>query len=443
MKNNEMAIEVMDSLLIKIYGIKDIEEIHITDLVPSSREGKLDVLPSLFIMYDGGKYLSLCSQDKYFDVFVRKVFQVYNLEKDREIVDPRFNPFGTRTKIRIDDYSKSILESGELTLINEIYRFYDNKKSYENNLLFQEDEFRILLPIIKYHLKQLFDCTDRVITLDSNNINGYRSNYTLDYKIDGIDDLLLINYVSNGNEMSLYIRSRDRKFKPLRMTIGFKKNSIETDIHFEDYMLHSSNIYRVKSDNTLVQVFRVTKNGLPIIYKNQALEKCNNALPNITGNEEMVWYRLPWNAIYGVNDVVEHLSEVDQIVMTHNKYLAISGEEFMLREYASKEYRRKKTFDANANRMIMDEVNKRVFGILLDSKEKVYVLETYFADMLRGNGYYDTYLNDRYFYHLTQSKDGLLSLNKNNLVTISTDNNIVCSADLLVKEDIKRLVKGE
>ena len=202
MKNNEMAIKVMDSLLIKIYGIKDIEEIHITDLVPSSREGKLDVLPSLFIMYDGGKYLSLCSQDKYFDVFVRKVFQVYNLEKDRAIVDPRFNPFGTRTKIRIDDYSKSILESGELTLINEIYRFYDNKKSYENNLLFQEDEFRILLPIIKYHLKQLFDCTDRVITLDSNNINGYRSNYTLDYKIDGIDDLLLINYVSNGNEMS-------------------------------------------------------------------------------------------------------------------------------------------------------------------------------------------------------------------------------------------------
>ena len=91
----------------------------------------------------------------------------------------------------------------------------------------------------------------------------------------------------------------------------------------------------------------------------------------------------------------------------------------------------------------MDEVNKRVFGILLDSKEKVYVLETYFADMLRGNGYYDTYLNDRYFYHLTQSKDGLLSLNKNNLTAISTDNNIVCSADLLVKEDIKKLVKGE
>ena len=238
--NNEMMIRTMDPMLIRIYQIKDIEEISYQDLVPSSNEGKINVLPSLYVTYDGGKYLSLCSQDKYFDVFVRKVFQVYNLEKDRVIVDPDFDPFGSRTKLRIDDRTKAILESGNLTRINEIYCFYDQKKSYENSLVFQNDKLKLLLPVIKYHLKQLFDCTDRVITMEETLINGYRNNYGIMYKLDGVIDTLLINFINNSdNEYFLNIRSKDKRFKPIEMRIKFNKTSIDVDTYFKDYDLNA------------------------------------------------------------------------------------------------------------------------------------------------------------------------------------------------------------
>ena len=441
----EIMIRSMDPTLIKIYNIKDIEEIAFKDMAPSTRGDKLNVLPLLYIMYDGGKYFSMCSADKYFDVFVRKVFQVYNLEKDRVLVDPEFDPFGHRTRLSIDDRTRSILESGDLTKVNEMYGFYDGKKCYEHSLLFQSDELKMLLPIIKYHLKQIFDCTDRVITLEDSHVNGYRNNYSINYKLDGIDDILIFNFIShNNNESSLYIRSVDKKFKPLEMRIVFAKDNIDVTTYFRDYELFSSNCYQVRKDNSIINTFRVTKDDQPVIYKNFALERATNPLANITtldSGDDVIWYQLPWNALYGVNNQVERLSDVDEVVMIHNKYFALVGDEFMIREYASKEYQRRKTFEANANRVVMDEADKRIYGIILDPKENIYLLETYFANVIRSNGYYDSYLSDKYFYHIAQSKERLLSLNTSDLVTINQDNNIIRSADLLVTDDIKKLLK--
>ena len=440
-----ILINAMDPALVKIYQIKDIEEISFTDMAPSTRGSKFTVMPNLLVTYDGGKYLSMCSQDKYFDIFVKKVFQVYNLEKNREIVDPTFDPFGNRTKLKIDERTKSILESGDLTKINEIYSFYDKKKSYNHSLIFQSDELKMLLPMVKYHLKQIFDCTDRVITLEDDAINGYRNNYSINYKLDGIDDMLIINFVShNNNESCLYIRSRDNHFKPLEMVIRFNDTSIDVNTYFKDYALLSCNTYEVKRDNSIINTFRVSKDGQPIIYKNFALDRVDNPVPNVTGldsKDDAVWYKLPWNAMYGANNRIEALSEVDEVVNVHNKYLAIVGNEFMGREYASQEYRRKKTFEANANRVVMEELTKRTYGVLLDPKEGIYVIETYFANELRSNGYYDTYLDDRYFYHLAQNKNYLLGLNTSDLVSISSDNNIIRSADLLVMDDVKSLLR--
>jgi hypothetical protein len=110
----------------------------------------------------------------------------------------------------------------------------------------------------------------------------------------------------------------------------------------------------------------------------------------------------------------------------------------MLREYASKEYRRKKTFEAHANLVVMDQVSKRVFGILVDPKEGVYVIETYFGGIMRTNGYYDSYLEDKYFYHTAQSKKKLKGLKRDGLVTLSQEDEIIKGADLLVASKLKK-----
>ena len=77
MEYKGIAINKEDKTLIDIYNIKDIEVIHFQDLVPvNQNESKRKILPSLFIIYDGGKYMLLSEKDKYFDIFVKKVYQV-------------------------------------------------------------------------------------------------------------------------------------------------------------------------------------------------------------------------------------------------------------------------------------------------------------------------------------------------------------------------------
>ena len=72
-----MRLYGMDSIMIDIYNIRNIENINIYDIVsPGSSE--LDIIPSMLVIYDGGKTINLCSRDKYFDTFVRKVIEVYN-----------------------------------------------------------------------------------------------------------------------------------------------------------------------------------------------------------------------------------------------------------------------------------------------------------------------------------------------------------------------------
>ena len=441
---NEMLIKTDDPLLVKINQIKDIEEIIFSDLLPSTKDDRLNIIPSLLVRYDGGKILSLSSQDLYFDLFVKKVFQVYNLEKDRIIHDQILDPFGQRSSLKIDERTKRILEAGDLSNINQVYAFYDGKKSYSKSLLFQSDELILLLPMIKYHLKQIFNCTGRIISLDNDFINGYRNYYTLSYKIDGLDDILSMHFKSNYPEYHLYLRSLDKHFTPLEMTIRFNQTNIEVISSFQDYDLLSNSNYQIQNDNTITSTFKVSKKNIPIIYQENNLNQVNNPCPNLTNldsPDDVIWYQLPWNALYGVLNKVDKINDIEHLVNVHNKYLAFSNEMFMLKEYASKEYLRTKTFDANKMHFVMDEVNKKIQGILLSREDGLYVIETYFQDVLGDNGYYDTYLNEKYFYHLAQNRDLLHGLNRNDLSSVSPEDNILCGADLLVTEDVKKLIR--
>lgn len=76
-----MRLYGMDNLMIDIYNIRNIEVVNIYDImVPGTN--KMDVIPSMLVIYDGGKTINLCSRDKYFNMLVRKVIEVYNDEKN-------------------------------------------------------------------------------------------------------------------------------------------------------------------------------------------------------------------------------------------------------------------------------------------------------------------------------------------------------------------------
>ena len=129
-----MQLYGMDRELIEIYKLRNIESIKLWDLVKNGT-GKLLVIPTLLVTYDGGKYLNISANEKYFRVFVQKVVEVYHNEKDNLLEDGLTDPFKLRPKIDIDEKTKVILESGRLEQLNEIYSFYDGKDSYDSSIV--------------------------------------------------------------------------------------------------------------------------------------------------------------------------------------------------------------------------------------------------------------------------------------------------------------------
>ncbi len=135
------------------------------------------------------------------------------------------------------------------------------------------------------------------------------------------------------------------------------------------------------------------------------------------------------------------ISDNESIVNANNKYLSVGDNEFMIREYASHYYQRIKSMTTNATYVVMDEIGKTVRGIPLSHEDNIYLIETAFDHMLGSSGYYENNLDSRYFYHLVESDNGILGINSDNLVSISSEDDIIMPADLLIKDDVKRLLK--
>ena len=111
----------MDPSLVQIYNIRNLESVKVWDLV-QNEIGKRVIVPAILIIYDGGKQLNLCAKDKYFDIYVKKVVEVYKDEKDNILEDNLTDPFRLKSRIDIDDNTKKIFESGNLEKINEIFQ---------------------------------------------------------------------------------------------------------------------------------------------------------------------------------------------------------------------------------------------------------------------------------------------------------------------------------
>ena len=169
---------------------------------------------------------------------------------------------------------------------------------------------------------------------------------------------------------------------------------------------------------------------------NSTINKYSN-ITDLDGNDNMLWFVLPWNAIYGVHNLYKELSSAEIISSIHNKYLAIIGDNYYLREYVGKKYHRNKTFEIDSYDLFLDECSKIMSIICLS--DGIYVVETAFSPDIRENGYYKTYLEGKYYYHLIDKSKGI---SRENLVSISTDNNIIYGADLTCNDALK-LVRGE
>lgn len=439
-----MNIDAMPQQLIDIYNIRNLESIKFWDLHGTS-DSKLLVIPAIMITYDGGKNINLCAKDKYFDDFVRKIVEVYNDEKNNILEDSLTDPFRMRQHIRIDERTKSILESGILNQINSIYSFYNGKDSYNSSLLFQIDEVKMLLPIIMYHVKKVFAITDINVSF-GDSINGYKNFYTIEGKINGIDKYFVFSFIKlDNNTYEIGIQGLLNKNIPFTMKISFKNDSLVVDSFMGDQLITATNEYLI-TNGVVKDICSIKKGEIPIFYENKDLEKTSNDLSNISdidSNPTLEWFRLPWGALYGIDNKVLDVSETEKTIELHNMFIGNTGNSVMMREYFSKSYRRNRTVSVNALDVTLDEVVKNISIVCLDPIKGIYAVETSFYDRVDKSGYYEENLSGNYFYHIVSSDTGIGGISREGLVPISKEDNVLSGVDLLNKANVYRLVKGE
>ena len=429
-----MQLYGMDPELVDIYNIRHLQSIKVWDLVDESGSKTL-IVPAILIYYDGGKYLNLCSKDKYFDIFVKKVMEVYHDEKNNIVEDALTDPFRMREHIDIDPKSRRILESGELLNRDAIYEFYKDKEAYNQSLIFQIDDVRSFIPIIKYHLEKLFTFTDRHLSLEDD-LLGYHDNYVLKGKLDGIDYLFPFTFERCSEDMVIINIASVLKNEPIKMTIAFKSDGLEVTLdHQSDLKVTSS----MKITNgTIKGIMDIMRKGITVRYTNIDLLECEKPpLSDLDYETNLKWFKLPWNAYYGIDTSIDTISDDEKIIGIDSVYLGISDQAFYKKEFYSKRYKRQKTATKDADDMILSEVDKSILGYKLDEENGLYVIETSFADNTTDYNH-----RNRYYYHIVMSKD-LSSINKEDLRPIGKREEVISKTDLANNYKLLELVKGE
>lgn len=439
-----MQFHTMNHTLIDIYNIRNIQSIKLYDMVVS-KTPKLVIIPALFVVYDGGKEINLCAKDKYFSTLVKKVVQVYKDEKDNILEDSLIDPFHIHEHIQIDSHSQEVLSSGTLENIHELYQFYDKKESYEGSLLFQKDEVDLLLPIIKYHLIEMFSHTDKTIQFEEK-CTGYRDYYIIDGFLNGIPQAIPFTYDKVDNDTSIFtIGSLLENHDSIRVVLHFAQDKIIVQVSLGSYDIVGDFTYAI-SDGVVKAISDIQKGNLTIQYQNMDLPMCDNEYLNLANFDRptaLQWFQLPWDAYYGVHSHIEDISDTEKIVEISNMYLGCCGQSFMRKEYFSKHYCRQSATGALRENTSLSEVIKNTMGVCISGQEGIYLIETAFLDTLQKDGYYDERLSNRYFYHIVKNKKGIKNICGKSMIAVSKADGIFSNGDTMNTSLMLKIVRGK
>ncbi len=430
-----MNYNVMSKELIDINKIKNLEYISFYDFtVPrkDSNDGRRVIAPALMVKADG-KTFNYSVMDKCFVQYVHKVISVYNKESKMDLDDEAVPTLMTE-RIVIDDKSKAILEKASFLEGKEITGFYDGKDGYDDTLIFQIDEIKSIMDIIRYVITDFSKSSDINIKLSSN-YSGYHDYYCIDSEIDGIYTNLSIYYEKlNENEYRVSIGNLGEPCRPYVVDIHFMDNRISIVGKYKDTVI--ANEFKI-DENGATHLNYAYRDGKQIAYEVVDLEEVDfnhKNLINLDRDNEFTWYKLPWNAYIGRNSSVNEVDPTTQVHTNQVMYLDMIDDNFYKREFYTKKLLREKTATQSRFILTVDELRKITFGFKLDDDN--YLVETSFKKAL-GDGEYQEKYNNRYFYHLahTQSLEGIT---REDLIPITKDI-IEDRNDLLREEKVKRI----
>jgi len=431
-----MIYNKQDPMLNDIFAIKNLEFIKFYDLSLSGdkeSEKKTMMVPALVISYNGGTIMNLSMMDKHFDTFVNKVLEVYNEEKNREVDD---DPFDT-SKIDIDEHSQKILDNCDIVNKSIYTERYENMDSYDNSMMFECDEIRNIIDIVRYEIKSFGEFANLNINL-LDGIRGYRTNYILEANINDIFTYLLVHYDKiDENNYEISIGNMGGINKSFNIRIKFADDQINVTSVYNDILFDDTFKINVENDNA-TYIKRIKRGEEILKFETGDLSQSSPVERNLVNLDCVMydgvkWYALPWRAYFGYISSINEIEEGTKVFDDRIIYLDINDNDFYKREFISKKVKRNNTISRIGVKLTLDELRKVTFGYM---RRPYYVIETSFKNA-RGNGKYQEKFNGKYYYHVVKAKN-INEVDGNRLVAVRKEI-VNDKADLLSDVNLKVL----
>lgn len=221
----------MDLLEAKIAEIKNLELIYIftTD---SILKDKTNEYIGAKIVYDKDKVLSLDYKNKHFELFLRKVLDRYNKEKDK------------RNIILLGDLTKKIVQDSFFTIVEK-----EEEVVQSNGILVnaKKNQVKCFEKYLKQVLKMILKTIKKYEVVSIDKIDGFNYKYAIDYSVANIKKQLnMLIFVKEDGNVDFRISNIDGTNVNISGTIEESFYNIKTNWYEENDNLKGSIIYNSK-----------------------------------------------------------------------------------------------------------------------------------------------------------------------------------------------------
>lgn len=371
----------VDKELNEIYNISRISSIKISDSTNASSKVVNPVVTITYYDEDNNeKIMVYYGTDKYFDILIKKITEVYNDEVGKEVL-PSLSPFRKET-LEIDENTKDILLKGNLEFQRDLFKQYNDMNYYNRSILRSNNKLEFYLQIALYHLNQFLKNTDANITF-GNNLRGYKeNNVIIGIKNGHATYFPVIFDEPENNKAVLEIGNIFDVISPVKILIEFKNNAVIVTITNKEHNLELFSSYTIDQEELEERHYTYINGEISSFYRNKHQKQDGK-------------YPLPWNAYFQETKNVEPLED-GFITESIFRYYSETEDRFLEKEFYSKYYSK----SAYNREYTLNEYIRTRVSQVLNHQENVHVIETYFHNALYSNEFYRDMLRNKYFYHL-------------------------------------------
>lgn len=365
----------------EIYNISRISSIKISDTISSSTKILIPVLTITYYDEDNNEKIIIShGADKYFDILIKKITEVYNDEVGKEVL-PNLSPFKKNT-LEIDENTKDILLKGNIEFQRDLFKPYNDMNYYNRSILRSNSKLDFYLPVALYHLNKFLENTDANITFESS-LKGYReNNVIIGTKNNHSAYFPVVFYELENNKSLLEIGNIFDIISPIKILIEFKNNSIIVTITNREHKLELFSSYTINQECLEETHYAYINGEMTSFYKNKHQKQDEK-------------YFLPWEGYLQETKNVEPL-ENGFITKSIFRYYSEVNDRFIEKEFYSKYYSKN---EYNRDYTLNEYIRTRMSQVL-NHQENIHIIETYFHNSLYSNEFYKDNLRNKYFYHL-------------------------------------------